>query len=224
MFDSSIRRTMKKDNPAWLTELQNEMALQTAQEAQKLWPHPETHASYFNYRLEHVQQVERDAFRILNEVKVDVDILLAAIWAHDLSISQAESPQHAHVAAEWVRANLAGLGFPARKVAAVAFAVERHADLPGTLPDKANEARVLWDADKLTRLGPLNIVNHILGHAAFPDSRITYAGIAVLGLEQLERSRRIVEDFYYQSSRQIGLQRYMQQKVFYEELAQDVDA
>jgi hypothetical protein len=223
MIDSSVRRMMKPNQPAWLTELQNDLALLTAQEALKVWPHPETQAPYFNYRLEHVQQVERDALRILDDVRADQDTLLAAVWIHDRFQTEKENAKHAHQAAEWTRANLSGLGFPVGKVPAVVFAVERHTDPPGTISAGAVEARLLWDADRLTKFGPLSIINHMLGHAAFPERRISYTSLAILGLERLDRARQLVEEFYYQRSRQLAINRFQQQKAFLEAFAQDVD-
>jgi hypothetical protein len=223
-IDSSVKRIMKPEQPVWLTALQNDLALITAQEAKKIWPHPETQAPYFNYRLEHVQQVERDALRILEDVKADEEILLAAVWVHDRFQTQLENEKHAHQAAAWTRENLAGLGFPAQKVDQVVYAVERHCDQPGQIPAGAVEARILWDADRLTRIGPLSIINYMLGHAAFPEMRLSYNNIALLGLEKLERSRRLVEEFYYQRSRELALSRFQQQKAFFEAFAQDVQA
>jgi hypothetical protein len=221
-IDSSIRRIMRPEQPAWLTELQNELSLLTAQEAKKVWPHPETQAPYFNYRLEHIQQVERDALRIMEEIKGDEEALLAAIWTHDRFQTQMENEKHARQAAEWARTSLAPLGFPQDKVDVVVYAIAHHSDAPGAIPAGAVEARILWDADHLTRIGPLSIINYMLGHAAFPEQRLSYSNIALLGLERLDRSRRTVEELYYQPSRQLALGRFQQQKAFFEAFAQDV--
>jgi hypothetical protein len=223
-IDSSIKRIMKPEQPEWLTGLQNDLALLTAQEAKKIWPHPETQAPYFNYRLEHVQQVERDALRILEDVKADQDVLLAAIWSHDRFQTQFKNEKHAHQGAEWAKEHLAGMGFPEAKIDLVVFAIARHSDPPGAIPAGAVEARILWDADHLTRIGPLSIINYMLGHAAYPEQRMSYNNIALLGLEKLERSRRLVDEFYFQTSRQLALSRFQQQKAFYEAFAQDVQA
>jgi hypothetical protein len=223
LIDSTVKRIMKPDQPAWLTSLQNDEALLTAQEASKIWPHPETKAPYFNFRLEHVQQVERDALRINEYVKGDTDIILAAVWIHDRFQPQTENEKHAHQAADWAKENLAGLGFPDEKVPAVYLAVNRHCDPPGTIPAGDVEARVLWDADKLTRIGPLSIVSYMLAHSAFPEQKLSYSNIAVLGLERLERSRRLVDELYYPRSREMAIARFAQQKAFYEAFAQDVN-
>lgn len=223
-MDGSIKRTMKPNQAGWLTSLQNDMALLTNQDAQKHWGSPERQgAPYYNARLEHIQQVERDALRLAREIPADEDILLAAVWIHDRHRPAYEGDEHAADSARWARTNLAALGFPAEKVQAVAYAIEHHVDLPGAIPESALEARLLWDTDKLAKIGPLNIVAYLCSHPAFPDQRITYERLALLGLEKLERSRRLAESLYFELARSIARERYEQQKIFYESLARDVD-
>lgn len=222
IFDSTIRRMMRPDQPDWLTALQNDLALLTASQATNLQSGPDMRGPSFNFRLEHIQQVERDAMRLVEEIKADQDIVLAGVWLHDRFKQQFESEEHAHKAAVWARENLAGLGFPQIKIETTAQAIARHSDPAGVIPASAVEARILWDADKLSRMGPLNIINYMLAHSAFPEQRISYTNLALLGLEKLDRARRMVEEFYYQRSREIALARYQQQKTFYEAFAQDV--
>lgn len=224
IMDGSIKRTLHPDQPPWLTSLQNDMALLTNQDAKKHWGSPELQgAPYYNARLEHIQQVERDALRLMREIPADQDILLASVWIHDRFRPWYEGDQHAARSASWAREHLAGLGFPTEKVEAVVFAVEHHIDLPGEIPESAVEARLLWDADKLAKMGPLNIVSYLCSHPAFPEQKITYSSLALLGLEKLERSRRLAESLYFEVSRRIAHERYQHQKMFYESLARDVD-
>jgi hypothetical protein len=224
-LESSISKKIKPDQPAWLVALQNDLALITTQAAQRHWPGPTPRSGpYFNYRLEHVQQVEREALHLLQAIQGDPLTLLAMVWIHDRCKPQFDGGDHAAQAAAWTRENLAGLGFPAEKVEAVAYGVERHADPPGTLPADALEARLLWDADKLTRVGPLNIVGMLVAYPAFPEQRVTYTNMALLGLERLERARRLMNQFYFEPSRLLAKERYAQQKAFYEMLARDVEA
>jgi hypothetical protein len=228
MVDASNRRAIKSDQAPWLVSLQNDMMLITAQAAQRHWPGPQPGSDpYFNYRFEHVQQVEREALNLLNEPDLqlaDPEIVLAAVWIHDRYKPQYEGDDHARQAADWAREHLAGSGFPPGKVQAVVFAVEHHADPPGTLSESAIEARLVWDADKLTKIGPLNIISKLVSHPAYPEQNITYTGMALLGLEQLEKSRRLVDEFYFEASRALARVRFAQQKEFYEMLARDVDA
>lgn len=228
VLDSSIRRITKPDQPAWLVALQNDLALITAQAAHEFWPGPSQNSGpYFNHRLEHVQQVEREALRMLEEPECQPasrDVVLAMVWIHDRYKPQFEGDDHALRAAAWTREHLAGLGFDAGLVESVAFGVEHHADPPGALPEEAREARLVWDADKLTKIGPLNIISRLVSHPAFPEQHVTYNSMALFGLERLEQSRRLVDHFYFESSRRLARERFAQQSAFYEMLARDVEA
>ena len=104
IMDGSIKRTLNPDQPLWLTSLQNDMALLTNQDAKKHWGSSEMHgAPYYNARLEHIQQVERDALRLIREIPADKDILLAAVWIHDRFRPQYEGDLHAVKSASWAR-------------------------------------------------------------------------------------------------------------------------
>jgi hypothetical protein len=224
IMDGSIKRILKPDQAAWLTSLQNDMALLTNQDAKKHWGRPEMEgAPYYNARLEHIQQVERDALRLAQEIPADQEILLAAAWIHDRYRPEFEGDQHAEKSAQWAREHLEALGFPPEKVEAVASAIQHHVDLPGVIPESAVEARLLWDADKLAKIGPLNIVSYLCSHPAFPEQKITYSGLALLGLEKLERTRRMAESLYFELARKLARERYEHQRIFYESLARDVD-
>lgn len=239
IIDTTIRRIMKPGQPEWLTALQNDMALITNEAAVRYWPGAEPLAvtgsyhpgdkpgarPYYNYRLEHVQQVERDAARLMLEVAgVDEEIISAAVWIHDRFQPQFEGEQHAYLAAQWARENLAALGFPGEKVETVSFAVARCADRAGAIPENAVEARLLWDADHLARMGTLAIVAELLAAPAFREQRINFTGQSLLWLEILERTHRSLDSFYFPTSRRLALQRYDQQRAFCEAFAWDVEA
>lgn len=68
----------------WLIQLRNELKEITSQAAKEHWPGllPDDEA-YYNYRLEHVKHVERDAKRLMAVVGGDEDIVLASVWTHD---------------------------------------------------------------------------------------------------------------------------------------------
>ncbi|MGL4649675.1 MAG: hypothetical protein ACRC1H_09735, partial [Caldilineaceae bacterium] len=77
----------------------------------------------------------------------------AAAWLHDIRKLE---PRHAARAADETPAILAATDFPAAQVGAVALAIARHEGMTrddGAPPLAPLEAGVLWDADKLSKLG-----------------------------------------------------------------------
>jgi HD superfamily phosphodiesterase len=70
------------DTPEWLFHIRKDLEKITGPVAAEIWPTPKGRP-YFNYRLEHVRQVERDARWLLQQVGGDEEVVLAAVWLHD---------------------------------------------------------------------------------------------------------------------------------------------
>lgn len=210
------------DTPDWLKVIRKDMEKITSQVAAEIWPTPEG-KHYFNYRLEHVRQVERDARWLLNQVGGDEDVVLAAVWLHDRFQPQLARPdRHALLAANWVRANLKETGFPAEKVNLVAYAVAMHSSEPQSLPEADHEARVLWDADKLTKLGPLSFTNMVAVMPAYPEHIMSYGEIVRMAKDELKRRKQLVDLFYFPTSRNRAAQRFAAQEVFVKQMMRDI--
>jgi uncharacterized protein len=125
----------------------------------------ETHAQpgdgvTFNYRWEHVQAVVRLALRLAELTGADAEIVEASAWLHD--VAKSYSKDHGRDGAIAARQILGQADFPPRKIAAVADAIVKHVGLTTSGPVEPLEAAVLWDADKLSKLGA-TIVLHFTG-------------------------------------------------------------
>lgn len=110
-------------------------------------------ALVFDHRWEHVQQVVAIALWLAEETGADREIVEAAAWLHDIRKGERH---HAQAAADAIPGLLAQTDFPPQKVAAVAEAIRAHEGLtraPDEAPMQPIERAVLWDADKLTKVG-----------------------------------------------------------------------
>ncbi len=105
----------------------------------------------FNYRWEHVKSVVVAAVKLAELVGADKEIVEAAAWLHD--IAKNEGNGHAAAGARFARAFLVETDFPRKKIKRVAQAIDQHVGLWVDEPLSNLEAEVLWDADKLTKLG-----------------------------------------------------------------------
>jgi uncharacterized protein len=117
--------------------------------------------SAFNYRWEHVQTVVHLAIRLADLTGADRDVVEAAAWLHD--VAKPHSPDHGRDGAIAARQILACTDFDVTKIDAVAQAIERHVGLYTAEPVKPLEAAVLWDADKLSKLGATAVL-HTIGY------------------------------------------------------------
>ena len=114
----------------------------------------------FNYRWEHVTTVVRLATRLARLTGADTDVVEAAAWLHDIRKETKE--RHAAEGAAYARQFLPKTDFPTEKVERVAQAIEAHMGLWRDEPLTNLEAMVLWDADKLAKIG-LTAVFHWTG-------------------------------------------------------------
>lgn len=108
----------------------------------------------------HLRRVWRSARRIAErEGGVDLAVLLAAAYFHDLVNPPKDSPLRSQASALSAREALPllrGLGFPSGSLEGVAHAIEAHS-YSANLEPRTAEARVLQDADRLEALGAIGL-------------------------------------------------------------------
>ena len=119
----------------------------------------------FNYRWEHVQAVVRLAVRLADLTGADREVVDAAAWLHD--IVKGRSEDHGRDGAIAARRILAETDFPSDKIDGVADAIAKHCGLWVTAPVEPLEAAVLWDADKLSKLGATAVLHFVGGLVAY---------------------------------------------------------
>lgn len=105
----------------------------------------------FNYRWEHVQAVVKLAIRLAELTGADKQVVEAAAWLHD--VAKDKGAKHPEEGAKVARKLLPKTDFPAEKVERVAQAIVQHMGLWRDKPLTNLEAMVLWDADKLSKIG-----------------------------------------------------------------------
>lgn len=143
----------QKERPAWRAVCQAHALAQALKEARKTWKVRAAADIPFNYRWEHVQAVVDLALWLANAVGADAEIVDAAAWLHDVRKGGAS---HAAQGAKAARRILKDTDFPAEKIEAVTDVIAKHSGLyraVGAPPLEPMEAAVLWDADKLSKLG-----------------------------------------------------------------------
>ena len=107
----------------------------------------------YRFRWEHVCEVVRGARFLAGELKADVDIAVASAWLHDICKTQ---PSHGARGAAEAQQVLAATDFPQAKIPAVVHAIQHHVGLfrpRGAEPLQPLETAILWDADKISKLG-----------------------------------------------------------------------
>jgi hypothetical protein len=206
----------------WLSVLKTQMKEVTLPLARKFWPgvSPKDEP-YFNYRYQHVEQVERNARKLLAAYGGDEDIVLASVWLHDRFQPQYEGEDHGKKGAAWAQENLAGFGFPAGKVREVAYCVASHSlkkYLGEIIPEGHPEAWIIWDADKLDKTGAVMPIYLLAGNPAFPATKVNFDW-ARRELRNWEKGdKHLIDDFYFPLSRELGRKRWAALKAFVDAL------
>ncbi|MBP8291818.1 MAG: HD domain-containing protein [Caldilineaceae bacterium] len=147
------KTTIIATNAGWRTVCRRHAEQRATDEALDDWKAKSDKAVPFNYRWEHVQIVVGLALHLADLTGADREITEAAAWLHDICKGE---PNHGAAGARAARILLEHTDFPAAKIDAVALAISLHVGLqrpPGAPPLQPLEAAVLWDADKLSKLG-----------------------------------------------------------------------
>lgn len=138
---------------AWRDLCRRQAAQQAEAEARTAWGTAAGAPLPFNHRWEHVQEVVGLALHLAGLTGADAEIVEAAAWLHDIRKTE---PNHGEAGARAAQAVLAQSDFPPAKIPAVVEAIRRHVGLfraAGAAPLTPIETAVLWDADKLSKLG-----------------------------------------------------------------------
>lgn len=133
---------------AWRRAAQKAMRAATEEEALRRYG---TREPVFNYRWEHVKAVVSVALRLADLTGADREVIEAAGWLHD--ICKVEGEDHPEEGARFARRFLPKTDFPPQKIDRVAMAIENHIGLWRDEPLQDLESQVLWDADKLAKIG-----------------------------------------------------------------------
>lgn len=105
----------------------------------------------YNYRAEHTDLVFSIGVKMGKQLRADMDVLKAATLLHDIGHSVANKG-HGQLGAQIAGEILENTDFPKNKIDQVKYAIEVHVGYNGSKPNTL-EACIVWDADKLSKLG-----------------------------------------------------------------------
>ncbi|WP_206682557.1 HD domain-containing protein [Paragemmobacter straminiformis] len=114
--------------------------------------------------LGHLDRVWRACRLIAMDEAADLDILAAAAYFHDAVNLPKDAPDRATASrqsADLAVAELAAMGFPPAKLAALHHAILAHS-FSANIPPETPEAKILQDADRLEALGAIGIARMFL--------------------------------------------------------------
>lgn len=173
----------------------------------------------FDYRWEHVQAVVDTAVKLAHQVGGDVEIVEAAAWLHD--IRKEARDNHPKEGAKFAREFLPKTDFPPEKIERVAQAIADHIGLWRDKPLKNLESQILWDADKLTKMGATAIF-HWVGNWLTKGSTATTRGMIENG-RSVDWMHKTVKSMHTKPARRAAKKRYKRFKKIWDELEMELN-
>lgn len=163
MDEPNSRKPKMKQLPQkpWREAVRSAMRKATEKEAEHRYG---TAEPPFNYRWEHVTAVVTLAIKLAHLTGADADVIEASAWLHDIRKDAREL--HPQEGARYAREFLPQTDFPAQKIERVAQAIKDHMGLWRDEPLTRLESQVLWDADKLAKMGITAVFHWTAGDLA----------------------------------------------------------
>lgn len=135
----------------WIPVLENELAA----EMQKAPSPSEVHAR------DHVLRVLRRCIRLGEKLDADMEVLVTAVYLHDLGRHYVADKVHGALSAQKAEPVLERIQFPQEKRDAVLHAIRVH-DVSASPEDRTTlESKILYDADKIDTLGVVGVLRYI---------------------------------------------------------------
>lgn len=135
----------------WIPVLEKELAV----EMEKAPSPSEVHAK------DHILRVLKRCIRLGEKLGADLEILLAAVYLHDLGRHYINDKIHGALSAQKAAPVLERINFPLEKREAVLHAIRVH-DISATPEERITlESKILYDADKIDTLGVVGVLRYI---------------------------------------------------------------
>lgn len=164
----------------------------------------------FNYRGDHVVQVVNVAKQLAKETSANYDVVVMAAWLHDCAKPATEGekgfPKHPEKSAVKAREFLLKEGVKEPIVDRVCDAIRKHGgySLEETLEAiEPLEAQIVWEADKLTKLGLTTIIHLIINGVRYQPNN-SMQGILKRVQEPMPIWRKIVASMRTEPGKRIA--------------------
>lgn len=126
----------------------------------------------YNYRLDHIDEVVGLAKEIAFGTDADLEVIVLAAWLHDLAkpgVGGIPAQHHGIVSAEMAKEILTAEKVDREIIDQVVEVIEKHVGLTIKEPLEPIEAQILWEADKILKLGMIGFIQGLLnGVRLFP--------------------------------------------------------
>ncbi len=195
------------DNPSthwqhWMLVLERELAV----EMQKAPAPSEVHAN------DHILRVLGRCIRLGEKLNADLEILVAAVYLHDLGRHYVEDQAHGALSAQKAEPVLERIDFPRGKRDIVLHAIRVH-DVTSSPEERTTlESKILYDADKIDTLGVVGVLRYIRHYYGkkpidfvLDDIETRWQGLALPEARDLAlKDYEYIVDYFMQLKKELG--------------------
>ncbi len=170
--------------------------------------------SLYDYRLDHTRRVVKLAKNIAKTMKADMQVIALAAWLHDIAKPGVSNVnEHGEKSARIAGDILQNHGYDKVIIERVQDTIRKHVGL--TLRERLNpiEAQILWEADKLDKLGMVGFIHGIINSTRM-DVGKKIEDIAKFLRDFLPLGSQIAESMHTPLGRNIARERYNHMKEF----------
>lgn len=126
----------------------------------------------YNYRLDHILEVVNLAKVIASETNANIEVIILAAWLHDLAkpgVGGISAKHHGVASAEMAKEILTKEEVEQEVIDQVLDVIKKHVGLTIKEPLQPMEAQIVWEADKIMKLGMIGLIQELLnGVRLFP--------------------------------------------------------
>jgi HD superfamily phosphodiesterase len=193
----------KNDWRKWIPILEKELI-----DEMKLAPAiSEVHA------MDHILRVRERCIRLAEKLNADLEVLIAAIYLHDLGRHYILDKGHGALSAEKAEPVLERIDFPKGKREQVLLAIRVH-DVTWAPEDRTSiESQILYDADKIDTLGAVGILRYILHYYGkkpidfiLEDIDMRWDGLALPETRDLAlKDYEYIKDYFMQLDEELSI-------------------
>lgn len=168
----------------------------------------------FNYRFDHVKRVVALTEFLAGDTNAKQDVAVLAAWLHDVAKPGIHGPEnHGEVSAKAASKMLSDLGINKSIVEEVSNIIRKHVGLTLDEPIKPLEAQILWEADKLSKLGATGLVHYLINGIRL-NPGMSLADISDSITDFIPLAEEIAGSMYTEKAKQIASRRLKTLKAF----------
>ena len=163
----------------------------------------------YDYRGDHIDEVVVLAKHLAEGTSADIEVITLAAWLHDLAkpgVRGIPAQHHGIVSAEMAEEILTKEKVDRATIVKVSYVIRKHVGLTLKEPLEPIEAQIVWEADKILKLGMIGLIQGFLnGVRLFPGRSMEILANEIR--EFLQLAKQITECMVTDRAKEIAQER-----------------